>query len=116
MYAFIQKSGHVVWKKRWYALTLGISLQVDLYMTWNDQVFVVDVVVSDLMHEMVALNVISWLVCVVVKFNAIAKICKYRRLHEGHYFIPMAMEAHDTTERDMDCFIKDCARLFHDRQ
>jgi hypothetical protein len=26
MYDFIQKSGHVVWRKQWYAFTSGISL------------------------------------------------------------------------------------------
>jgi len=60
---------------------------------------------------MVALNVISQL----AKFNAIAKIRKYRGLHEGHHFIPMAMEVHDTFERDMDHLIKERACLFHDR-
>jgi len=33
-----------------------------------------------------------------------------------HHFIPMVMEVHDTPERDMDRFIKECAHLFHDRQ
>ncbi len=28
----------------------------------------------------------------------------------------MAMEVHGTLERDIDRFIKECARLFHDRQ
>jgi hypothetical protein len=47
MYALVQKSGHTVWKEWWYTFTLGISLQVDLYMTQEDQIFVVDVVVID---------------------------------------------------------------------
>jgi hypothetical protein len=51
-----------------------------------------------------------------VKLGAIVKICKYRRLHEGHYFIPMAMELHNAPKHDMDCFIRECAYLFHDRQ
>jgi hypothetical protein len=63
-----------------------------------------------------ASSVISWPVNVVVEFNTIVKIYKYRGLHEGHHFIPMAMEVHDTLERDMDCFISECVRLFHDRQ
>jgi hypothetical protein len=28
----------------------------------------------------------------------------------------MAMEVHNTLRHDMDCFIKECAHLFHDRQ
>jgi len=61
-------------------------------MTQKDQVFVVDGVVIDLMRKTMALNVISWLIGVTVKFNAIAKIHKYRRFHGGHHFISMAME------------------------
>jgi hypothetical protein len=64
---------------------------------------------------MVALSVISWLVGAIVKLNAIAKIHKYGRLHEGHHFIPMAMEVHGTFRCDMDCFIKECVHLFHNR-
>jgi hypothetical protein len=48
-----------------------------------------------------------------VSLNVIAKIHKYRTFHEGHHTIPMTMEVHDTPRRDMDCFIKECARLFH---
>jgi len=51
-----------------------------------------------------------------MKFNTIVNICKYRRLHERHHFIPMAMEVHDTLGHDMDRFIKECACLFHDRR
>jgi hypothetical protein len=47
--------------------------------------------------------------------NAIPKICKYKRLHEGHQIIPMAMEVHDTPMCDVDHFIKECAHLFHDK-
>jgi hypothetical protein len=74
------------------------------------------VVVTDLMRKMVFLNVISRPTNVLAKLNVIAKIRKYRGLHEGHHFIPLAMEVHNTLGRDMDCFIKECARLFHDRQ
>jgi len=28
----------------------------------------------------------------------------------------MAMEVHNTPKHDMDCFIRECVRLFHDRQ
>jgi hypothetical protein len=41
-----------------------------------------------------ALSVINQLVGVVAEFSAIAKIRKYRGLHEGHHFILMAMEVH----------------------
>jgi hypothetical protein len=61
-------------------------------------------------------NVINQLVGVVVELSAIAKICKYRGLHETHHFIPMAMDVHDTPKHDMDYFIKECARLFHEKQ
>jgi hypothetical protein len=51
-----------------------------------------------------------------MELNIITKIRKYRGFYEGHHFIPMAMEVHDTLERDMDCFIMDYARFFHARQ
>ncbi len=51
-----------------------------------------------------------------MKFNAIAKICKYKRFNEGHHFISMAMEVHDALKCDMDLFIKECACFFYDRQ
>jgi len=54
----------------------------------------------------VAMNVISRPLSAVVKFNAIAKIHKYRRLHEVHHFTPMAMEVHGIFGHDMDHFIR----------
>jgi hypothetical protein len=33
MYAFSQKSGHVVWKERWYTFTSKVSLQANVYTT-----------------------------------------------------------------------------------
>jgi hypothetical protein len=47
--------------------------------------------------------------------NAIVKIRKYKRFHEGHHFILMAMEVHDTPRHDMNHFIKECVHLFHNR-
>jgi hypothetical protein len=47
--------------------------------------------------------------------SAITKIYKYIGLHEGHHFIPKAMEVHNTAGHDMDHFIKECAHLSHDR-
>ncbi len=61
-------------------------------------------------------SVISQPTSAVVELNAIIKIYKYKRFHERHYFIPMAMKVHDTLEYDMDCFIRECARLFHNRK
>jgi hypothetical protein len=46
MYALAQESGHTIWKEWWYAFTLGASLQTDLSLICNDQVFVVNVVVT----------------------------------------------------------------------
>ncbi len=115
MYVLAQKSGHDIWKERWYAFTSKVSLQADLYMTWKDQVFVADVVVTDPTQKTVASNVISWPVGVIVKLNTIAQIRKYRRLREGHHFISMGMEVHDALGHDMNHFIKECARLSLDR-
>ncbi len=84
-------------------------------MIHENQAFVANVVVIDLTLKTVATSVISRPANVVAKLSTIAKICKYRWLHKEHYFIPMAMEVHNTTECDIDHFIRDCAHLFHDR-
>jgi hypothetical protein len=73
------------------------------------------VAITDPMQEMLASNVNSQPTNVVAKFGAIVKIRKYRELHEGHHFISMAMEVHDALGHDMDCFIRECARLFYDK-
>jgi hypothetical protein len=65
---------------------------------------------------MVASSVINRPTCAIMKLNAITKICKYRGFHEGHHFILMAMEVHSAPGHDMDCFIKECARIFHNKQ
>jgi hypothetical protein len=70
------------------------------------------VVVTDPMQEKVASSVISRPTSAAVKLSAITKICKYRRLHEGHHFILMVMEVHSAPGRDMYCIIKECAHLF----
>jgi hypothetical protein len=64
---------------------------------------------------MVVTNVINGLTSVVIELSTIVKICKYRGLHEMHHFISMAMEVHDTFECDMNRFIRECVRLFHNR-
>jgi len=81
-------------------------------MTWEDQVFIANVVVINSMWETVVLNVISQPSNTIMKLSAIVNIYKYRRLHEGHHFISMAMEVHGTPKRYMDCFIKECAHFF----
>jgi hypothetical protein len=65
---------------------------------------------------MMALNIINRPIDVAAKLSAIAKIRKYKRFHERHHFIPMATKVHNTPKRDMNRFIKKCARLFHDKQ
>ncbi len=62
-----------------------------------------------------ATNVINRLGAVITKFNAIAKIHKYKRIHERHHFISMAMEVHGALWHDIDRFIKECACLFHNK-
>jgi hypothetical protein len=84
-------------------------------MIRKNQVFIADVVVSNPMWEMVAFTVISRPTGAIAKLNAIAKIHKYKRLKEGHHFILMAMEVHNAPGCDMDCFIRECVCLFHDR-
>jgi hypothetical protein len=64
---------------------------------------------------MVASNVINWLVGAIVERNTIVNIHKYKGFREGHHIIRMAMEVHNTLGHDMDHFIKECARLSHDR-
>jgi hypothetical protein len=85
-------------------------------MTQEDHVFVANVVVTDPMQEKVPSSVISRPTSATTKLNAITKICKYKGLHEWHHFILMAMEVHSAPRRDMDCFIRECAHLFHDRR
>jgi hypothetical protein len=84
-------------------------------MTREDQVFVANVVVINSTQETVASIVINRLAGVAVELNTIAKIHKYRGLHDGHHFIPMAMEVHGALGHDMDRFIRECACLFHDK-
>jgi len=115
MYAFTWDSGHAIWREWWYTFTSKVSLRTDLFMTWNDHIFVVNVMVIDLTQETMASNVINQPTCAAIKFNTIVKICKYRELYTGHYFISMAMEVHGAHRCDMNCFIKECVRLFHDR-
>jgi hypothetical protein len=69
----------------------------------------------ELTREMVATSVINQLTNTIVELNVIFKIYKYRRIHEGHHFIPMAIEVHGAPGSDMDHFITKCVRLFHDR-
>jgi hypothetical protein len=74
------------------------------------------VVVINPTQKIVAMSVISRPTGAIAKLNTITKIRKYIGLHEGHHFILMVMEVHDAPGHDMDCFIEECAHLFHDRQ
>jgi hypothetical protein len=65
---------------------------------------------------MMTMSVIGRTLGAIAKLSAITKICKYKRLHDGHHFIPMAMEVHGAFAHDMDCFIKECARPFHNKR
>jgi hypothetical protein len=47
-----------------------------------------------------------------MELSTIAKICRYRRLHEEHHFILMVMEVHDTFGHDMDRFNKEYVFFF----
>jgi hypothetical protein len=85
-------------------------------MIHEDQVFVANVVVTNSTWEMMAMNVISQPACAMWNFSAIAKIHKYKGLHERRHFIPMAMEVHNALRHDMDRFIRECALIFHNRQ
>jgi hypothetical protein len=70
----------------------GISLRIDLYMTCEDQVFIANVMVINLTWKIVATNVMNQPDIAIAELNTIVKICKYRRLHDKHHFILMAME------------------------
>jgi ribonucleotide reductase beta subunit family protein with ferritin-like domain len=72
-------------RKWWYALMLGISLQVDLYMTHEYKAFVANVMVTNLTWETMATNVISQPASAIAEFSAIVKIYKYRRFHDKHH-------------------------------
>ncbi len=114
MYALAQKSEHIIWRQQWYAFMSRVSLQV--YMIQKDKVFIADVVVIDPMQETMASSAITRPIGATMELNVIIKIHKYKGFREGHHFISMAMDMHDTFEHDMDHFIRDCARFFHDRQ
>jgi hypothetical protein len=49
-----------------------------------------------------AMNVINQLINVIVELSAIAKICKYKGLHDKHQFILMAMEVHKAPKHGID--------------
>jgi hypothetical protein len=74
-------------------------------MIHEDRVFVANVVVRNSTWEMMVMSVISQPTCAMWNFRAIAKIHKYIRFNERRHFIPMAMEVHNASRHDMDCFI-----------
>ncbi len=59
-------------------------------------------------------SIITRLVGTIAKLNSNSKIHKYRKFHEKHHFILVAMEVYGTFGHDMDHFIKKCVCLFHD--
>jgi len=60
-------------------------------MIHEDQIFVVNVVVTNLTQKMVAMSVINRLTSVVAGLSTIANIRKYKRFHKGHHFMPMVV-------------------------
>jgi hypothetical protein len=88
---------------------------LDFTLTLDQSGVATDVMVTNLTWDTIISNVISQPIGVIAKFNAIIKIHKYGKLQKGHHFIPMTMEMHDTLGCDMDCFIRQCAHLFHNR-
>jgi hypothetical protein len=73
------------------------------------------VIVTNPTQKTMAMTVINQPGSVIAKFNTIAKIHKYKRIHERHHFISMAMEVHGALWHDINPFIKECACLFHNR-
>ncbi len=62
------------------------------------------------------MNVTTWPIGAITKLNVIAKIRKYKKLHEGHHFIPIIVEVHNVVKHYMNRFITKCAHILHDRQ
>jgi hypothetical protein len=75
-------------------LYVKISLQADFYMIRQEYDFVANVVDINPMQETMDSSVINRPTSAIVELNAITKFHKYRRFHEGHHFILMAMEVH----------------------
>jgi hypothetical protein len=92
-----------------------VPLRTNLYIIREDQVFVANVLITNLTWETTTLNVINQPTNVATKLRALVNIRNYRGLHEGHHFIQMVMEVHNALRQNMDRFIKKCAYLFHDR-
>jgi hypothetical protein len=68
---------------------LRTSLQANLYMIREDQVFVINVVVINPPQKIIATSVINEPANANAKLKAIVKMHKYKRLCEGHHFIPI---------------------------
>jgi len=111
----LERLGMLYGKNNSMPFTSGISLRTNLFITYEDHIFVANLAVIDPTWNTMTMNVISQPIGAVMEFSTKAKIRKYWRLHEGHHFILMAMEMHGAPRLDMDCFIKECVHLFHDR-
>jgi hypothetical protein len=85
-------------------------------MTCEDQVFVANVMVTNPPWKTIVTSVINQPTSANAKIKTTVKISKYKRLFEGHHFIPMATEVHSAPRHDMGRFIRECAHLFHDKQ
>ncbi len=59
-----------------------------------------------------AISVNNRLANALIELHAIAKIHKHRGLHEGHHFILMGMEVHNTPKHVMYRFIKELFIIF----
>ncbi len=83
MYTLNWENGHDVWKERWYTLLSKVSLQVNFYITCEDQAFVANMVVPNPTGETMATNVINWLIGAIAKLITIARICKFKGFLRG---------------------------------
>jgi hypothetical protein len=83
MYAFIRKSEHIVLREWWYAFTSGVSLEVNVYMNCEDQVFVTNVVVTDVTWETMVASVINRPVGVVTKLAPLLRSASIESFMRG---------------------------------
>jgi hypothetical protein len=82
----------------------------------EDQVFIANVVVINPPWKTITISVISQPTSVNAKLKTIVKICKYRWFCERQHYILMVTKVHSASGHDMDHFIRECARHFHDKQ
>jgi hypothetical protein len=83
MYALAWEGGDVVWRDWWYVLVSGISLRIDLYMTWKDQVFIADVMVIDLTWKTVISSVINRPIGAVANLASLLRFASIKGFMKG---------------------------------